>query len=191
MRVEELSLSLTCCSTQENRPYTSPRQHRRAGPGCEGCKWASSKGVSTGKVGLLLVSWTVAAGMRERCLPPLPYHLWQIESWPQGHENGKLVLIPHTWENRPRTLPGQQGRAGPGFGGFGGWVLVSWPRRHKSRRSSKLRSSDTFNWPTSASTPSMNCWSAGPKDPKLEDLHSTGQERIYKRSSFVIPVLVE
>lgn len=61
-----------------------------------------------------------------------------------------------------------------------GRVLVSWPRRHKSRRSSKLRSSDTFNWPTSGSTPSMNCWSAGPKDPKLEDLHSTGQERIFK-----------
>lgn len=34
---------------------------------------------------------------------------------------------------------------------------------------------------TSASTTSINCWSAGPKDPKLEDLHGMGQERIHRK----------
>lgn len=104
------------------------------------------------------------------------------------------------WETCPHPLHlGEQapptawaaGESWSWFWGLWGRVLVSWSRGHKSRKSSKLMSSDTFNWPTSASTPSMNCWSAGPKDPILEDLHSIGQERIYKKSSFESPVLIE
>ena len=38
MRVGELALPLTCYSTQESGPCTSPGHHSRAGPGCGGCR---------------------------------------------------------------------------------------------------------------------------------------------------------
>lgn len=36
IRAREMSLPLTCCSTEKSRPYTSPGQHSKTGPGYGG-----------------------------------------------------------------------------------------------------------------------------------------------------------
>jgi hypothetical protein len=89
--------------------------------------------------------------------PFCPHHLWQSKSSPWGEENGRTGHIPYQLqhageqalhqESRRCTLPGQQGKDGPGLGvgkdDPGLQVAVSQPWRHESDRAGRLTSSYT------------------------------------------------
>jgi hypothetical protein len=65
VKVGALALPLTCCSTRESGPYTSPGQHSRANPGCWGCgcvqkSWPSSLPLSL----TIYARWDSAPGSR-------------------------------------------------------------------------------------------------------------------------------
>ena len=74
-----------------------------------------------GDLALPLVCWAVAH-MRERHPSSLPCLLLSMARSRVGpgvmrvEEVAMPLTVCNTWENKPCTLPGQQGRAGPDFG---------------------------------------------------------------------------
>lgn len=133
--------------------------------------------------------------VRKSCFPPLPH--W----WSMAH--GELAPGSLEWENWPcPSLSATLGRAGSApclgsrvglilvSGGLGWWCWWAGP---------EVVEADPTSWwaqvlligPPQHLSYQFKCWSTGPKNPKLEDLHDTGQERIYKKSSFEVPVWIE
>lgn len=102
----ELALPLTSCSIQESGLCTSPGLLSRAGFGCGDC-------------GLANLVCCVVAQTRERCFSSLPRPLPPLTNGRAGELATSLSCC-NTLESRPCTLPGLQGRAGPGWCG-GGW----------------------------------------------------------------------
>lgn len=73
----------TYCSIWKIRPCTSAGQESRTDHECEGCKYASPKGISTRELALPLISWVVA-WMKERQPPPLPHPSSSMADWRAG-----------------------------------------------------------------------------------------------------------
>jgi hypothetical protein len=92
MRVNELSLPLTSCSTQERGPRTLPGQHSRAGS-CGGAQVSWHQGWKHGRAGP--ASGVASDGVGVRAMPsPTPCYLWSQDSWPWGHECGRAISVP-------------------------------------------------------------------------------------------------
>jgi hypothetical protein len=93
----------------------------------------------------LLPVCSAVALTRERCLLSLPHPLPPMSGRRAGPEIRRVgeLAMPltscNTWKCVPYTLPGQQGRTGPAFGG----LLGSCPQEYESWRADQLTSSDT------------------------------------------------